>query len=89
MKTGFLILTGSNRIVNSMFVILIYVNIIELVYYGIKVGTCKETELTIDKEFDFHKKKAEVTAESILDGDTQSHNEELYVYDIVLAGVEA
>ena len=61
----------------------------ELVYYGIKVGACKETELTIDKEFDFQKKKAEVTAESILDGDAQSHNEELYVYDIVLAGVEA
>lgn len=61
----------------------------ELVYYGIKVGICKETELTIDKEFDFQKKKAEVTAESILDGDTQSHNEELDVYDIVLAGVEA
>ena len=48
-----------------------------------------ETELTIDKEFDFQKKKTEVTAESILDGDAQSHNEELYVYDIVLAGVEA
>lgn len=61
----------------------------ELVYYGIKVGACKETELTIDKEFDFQKKKTEVTAESILDGDAQSHNEELYVYDIVLAGVEA
>lgn len=51
----------------------------ELVYYGIKVGACKETELTIDKEFDFQKKKTEVTAESILDGDAQSHNEELYV----------
>lgn len=50
----------------------------ELVYYGIKVGACKETELTIDKEFDFQKKKTEVTAESILDGDAQSHNEELY-----------
>ena len=61
----------------------------EVVYYGIKVGACKETELTIDKEFDFQKKKTEVTAESILDGDAQSHNEELYVYDIVLAGVEA
>ena len=57
--------------------------------YGIKVGACKETEITIDKEFDFQKKKTEVTAESILDGDAQSHNEELYVYDIVLAGVEA
>lgn len=51
----------------------------ELVYYGIKVGACKETELTIDKEFDFQKKKTEVTAESILDGDAQSHNEELYM----------
>lgn len=32
-----------------------------------------------NKEFDFQKKKTEVTAESILDGDAQSHNEELYV----------
>ena len=60
----------------------------ELVYYGIEVGSCKETELTIDKEFDFSEEKTEVTAESILDGDTNSHNEELDIYDIVSAGVE-
>ena len=58
----------------------------------IKIYSAENNELikTIsDKEFDFQKKKTEVTAESILDGDAQSHNEELYVYDIVLAGVEA
>lgn len=61
----------------------------ELVYYGIKVGTCKATELTIDKEFDFQKRNLEVTAESILDGVDRSSNGELEVYDVVLAGVEA
>ena len=61
----------------------------ELVYYGIKVGSCMITELTIDKEFDFQKKNVEVTAESILDGDIHSQDGELDVYDIVLAGVEA
>ena len=57
--------------------------------YGIKVGSCKTTELTIDKEFDFQKKNEEVTAESILDGAEQVQSEDLNVYDIVLAGVEA
>ena len=61
----------------------------ELVYYGIRVGSCKITELTIDKEFDFQKKNVEVTAESVIYGDVQSHDDELDVYDIVLAGVEA
>lgn len=61
----------------------------ELVYYGIKVGTCRVSELTLDKEFDFQKKSEEVTAESILDGENQSHSDELDVYDIVLAGIEA
>lgn len=61
----------------------------ELVYYGIKVGTCRASELTMDKEFDFQKKSEEVTAESILDGENQSQSDELDVYDIVLAGIEA
>ena len=61
----------------------------ELVYYGIKVGTCKPTELTIEKEFDFQKKHVQVTAESIVDGSNQSQTEDLAVYDVVLAGVEA
>ena len=61
----------------------------ELVYYGIRVGSCKITELTIDKEFDFQKKHVEVTAESIVDGSNQSQTEDLAVYDVVLAGVEA
>ena len=60
-----------------------------LKYYGIKVGTCKSTELSIDKEFVFQQENAEVTAESILDGTTVEQEDELEVYDIVLAGVEA
>ena len=61
----------------------------ELVYYGIKVGTCKPKEFTIENEFDFQKKHVEVTAESIVDGSNQSQTEDLAVYDVVLAGVEA
>jgi hypothetical protein len=61
----------------------------ELKYYGVKVGTCKSTELSIDKEFVFEQKTTEVTAESILDGNTEETIDELNVYDIVLAGVEA
>lgn len=60
-----------------------------LKYYGIKVGTCKSTELSIDKEFVFQQEETEITAESILDGTTVQQPEELDVYDIVLAGVEA
>lgn len=64
-------------------------NKMELVYYGIKVGTCSFRELSMDKEFAFEKKKAVVSAESILDGENKRSEEELSVYDIVLAGVEA
>lgn len=47
------------------------------------------TEENRDKIIETIKAINDSTAESILDGDAQSHNEELYVYDIVLAGVEA
>src|SRR5699024_11530704 len=61
-----------------------------LTYYGVQVGTCKQRELGIDKEFEFQNKPAEVTAESILgaDGETQKQEDSLAVYDIVLAGVK-
>ena len=58
----------------------------DLTYYGVKVGMCKQTELGIDKEFEFQNKPAEVTAESILDEETPKQEIELAVYDIVLAG---
>ena len=61
----------------------------DLTYYGVKVGMCKQTELGIDKEFEFQNKPAEVTAESILDEETPKLEIELAVYDIVLAGVKA
>ena len=63
----------------------------DLTYYGVQVGTCKQGELGIDKEFEFQNKPAEVTAESILgvDEETQKQEDSLTVYDIVLAGVKA
>lgn len=62
-----------------------------LTYYGVQVGTCKQRELGIDKEFEFQNKPVEVTAESILgvDGETLKQEDSLAVYDIVLAGVKA
>ena len=62
-----------------------------LTYYGVKVGTCKQVELGIDKEFDFQGKSSKVTAESVLGMNEEVLNQEndLVVYDIVLAGVKA
>ena len=62
-----------------------------LTYYGVEVGTCKQSELGIDQEFDFQGKSPKVTAESILGMNEDAPNQEndLAVYDIVLAGVKA
>ena len=62
-----------------------------LTYYGVEVGTCKQSELGIDQEFDFQGKSPKVTAESILgmNEDAPNHENDLAVYDIVLAGVKA
>ena len=61
----------------------------KLTYYAVNVGTCRFSELGMDKEFDFNNNTEEVTAEAIL-GEMNLHNEdELIVYDVVLAGVEA
>jgi hypothetical protein len=61
----------------------------KLTYYGIKVGTCCEDNLSIDKEFNFKPEEKKITAEDIVDGKEASSSEEveLSVYDIVLAGV--
>lgn len=61
----------------------------KLTYFGIKVGICLKNQLSIDKEFDFQKSVEKVTPEAIV-GDEEFINkneDELDVYDIVLAGV--
>ncbi len=61
----------------------------KLTYFGIKVGTCGENHLSIDKEFDFQPAEDKTTAEEIVEGEKSVAEEEkeLDVYDIVLAGV--
>ena len=61
----------------------------KLTYFGIKVGTCGENHLSIDKEFDFQPAEDKTTAEEIVEGEKSAAEEEkeLDVYDIVLAGV--
>ena len=61
----------------------------KLTYFGIKVGTCGENHLSIDKEFDFQPAEDKTTAEEIVEGEKAASEEEkeLDVYDIVLAGV--
>ncbi len=58
----------------------------ELTYYGVKVGTCKKEQLSIEKEFEIKPENAKPKAEDILDG-TTPETDSLEVYDIVLAGV--
>lgn len=61
----------------------------KLTYFGIKVGTCKREQLSIDKEFDFQTSEEKITAEDIV-GDKKIDNKEekeLDVYDVILAGV--
>ena len=62
----------------------------KLTYFGIKVGTCGENHLSIDKEFDFQPAEDKTTAEEIVEGEKSVAEEEkeLDVYDIVLAGVK-
>ena len=61
----------------------------KLTYFGIKVGSCGENHLSIDKEFDFQPAEDKTTAEEIVEGEKSADEEEkeLDVYDIVLAGV--
>lgn len=57
----------------------------ELSFYGIKVGKCAEKQLEIGSEFSSISME-EPTAESIIDG--ISSDDELEIYDIVLAGIK-
>ena len=41
----------------------------KLTYFGIKVGTCGENHLSINKEFDFQPAEEKVTAEQIVEGE--------------------
>lgn len=61
----------------------------KLTYFGIKVGTCGENHLSIDKEFEFQPVEKKTTAEEIVEGEKSAdeREKELDVYDIVLAGV--
>lgn len=61
----------------------------KLTYFGIKVGSCGENHLSIDKEFDFQPAEDKTTAEEIVEGEKSAdeREKELDVYDIVLAGV--
>ena len=61
----------------------------KLTYFGIKVGTCGENHLSIDKEFEFQPLEKKTTAEEIVEGEksVDEGEEKLDVYDIVLAGV--
>lgn len=60
-----------------------------LTFYGIKVGTCGADNLSIDNEFVVQPTEEQVTAEDIIEGKANTNREEneLDVYDIVLAGV--
>lgn len=57
-----------------------------LTYYGVKVGRCTREQLNIEKEFEHKPKKVVISADNIIDG-TISEQQDLDVYDIVLAGV--
>lgn len=61
----------------------------QLTYYGIKVGECNEDNLSIEKEFTVKSKEEKITPEDIIDGKKSESDEqdELTVYDVVLAGV--
>lgn len=63
-------------------------NKMKLTYYGVKVGSCFKSNLSIDKEFVIKKPHKDITAEMIMDIENDNVKEmELDVYDIVLAGV--
>ena len=57
----------------------------DLCYYGIKVGTTKKEELKLENEINTAKK---VLSEEDLSINTQSSNNELPIYDIIIAGVK-
>jgi hypothetical protein len=62
-----------------------------LVYYGVKVGTCTKEQLSIENEFTVTTSTMQETfsVDEIINGSSQekTSSKELNVYDIVLAGV--
>ena len=61
----------------------------KLTCYGVLVGECKLEDLSIENEFGPVKKDEVVTAESVVDAvDVETANNNLQIYDVVLAGVE-
>lgn len=59
----------------------------KLTYYGIKVGSCTEDQLSLENEFTTGRREDEVSAIQIVTGVTETNMEYLNVYDVVLAGV--
>lgn len=63
----------------------------DLVYYGVKVGTCTKEQLSIENEFTVTTSamQDDISVDEIINGPSpeQSSSNELDVYDIVLAGV--
>ncbi|EEP1628123.1 hypothetical protein HA498_002869 [Listeria monocytogenes] len=59
----------------------------KLSYFGVKVGTCSEEQLSIEKEFEVGKVTNKVDVQKIVTGEETSTTNDLDVYDIVLAGV--
>lgn len=62
-----------------------------LVYYGVKVGTCTKEQLSIENEFTVTTSTMQetISVDEIINGSSQekTSSKELNVYDIVLAGV--
>jgi hypothetical protein len=56
-----------------------------LTYYAIKVGCCSIENLNMEHEFDFTPKKP--SADEILGNGTTDKFKDLFVYDVVLAGI--
>lgn len=63
----------------------------DLLYYGVKVGTCTKEQLSIENEFTANASTIQdnISVDEIINGSSQkqSSSKELDVYDIVLAGV--
>ena len=55
----------------------------KLTYSGIKVGTCGENHLSIDKEFDFQPAEDKTTAEEIVEGEKAASEEEKELDELI------
>ncbi len=60
----------------------------QLTYYGVRVGSCTQEQLSMENEFKSRKKKKKIDVSEIITGEILQQKEELFkVYDVVLAGV--